>query len=331
MNGKVSFFGFILIVSLFSCNNKGSTNVLDEPPFASISDSIKKFPTNPDLLIRRGELLSQNNQHELAYLDYKKAWDINKTEDVALAYVANLYLVNKPGEAVNVLEEAIRKFPGNPELRRRLSEAYIQSGLSKKAMEQYDNMIKNDSTNFDAWYQKGILLAEMKDTVAALHAFERSYALQPLMLNGVPLANLYAESNNPKALQICDELISRDSAAGSIDPLYIKGIYYANTKQSKLAIEQFEDCIKKDWKFTDAYIEKGIVLFEMNNIDEALQTFKLASTIAPRDADAYYWQGRCFEKIGKKEDAMDNYIRAYSLDRTFTEAKQHIDNLRKNH
>src|SRR5215831_932475 len=163
MNRKIFSLGSILILILVSCNNKGTTNVLEEPPFASITDSIKKFPTNPDLLIRRGELLSQNNQHELAYLDYRKAWDMNKTEDVAMDYVSNLYLVNKPGEAVRVLEESVKKFPGNPELRRRLSEAYIQSGLSKKAMEQYDNMIKNDSNNFDPWYQKGILLAEMKD------------------------------------------------------------------------------------------------------------------------------------------------------------------------
>jgi tetratricopeptide (TPR) repeat protein len=171
----------------------------------------------------------------------------------------------------------------------------------------------------------------MKDTLGALYAFERSYSLQQLMLNGLPLANLYAETNNPRAIVICDQLISKDSTGQSLDPLYIKGVYYSNTKQNKLAIEQFDECIKKDWKFNDAYIEKGIILYEINNLDEALQTFRLASTIAPRNADTYYWQGRCYEKIGKNEDAMDNYIRAYSLDHTLTEAKEHIDNLRKHH
>jgi tetratricopeptide (TPR) repeat protein len=198
-------------------------------------------------------------------------------------------------------------------------------------MEQYDAMLKHDSSNFEAWYDKGMLLTELKDTSGALKAFERSYALQPLSMNGVPLANLYAETKNPRAILICDEIIKKDSSGESLDPIFIKGVYYSNTKQHKLAIEQFEECIKKDWKFTDAYIEKGIVLFEIKNIDEALQTFKLASTISPRNPDAYYWQGRCFESIGKKEEAMDNYIRAYSLDRNFKEAKQHIDNLQKNH
>ena len=330
MNGRrfLLYTAFLLVI--IGCNNTDTPeDILSRPPFAGITDSIQRFPSNVDLLLHRGELLSQHDKHELAYLDFKLAWEKQQTEEIAMAYVSNLYLVNRPRQAVTVLEEAIKKFPGNAEFRRRLSEAYIQTGYSTKAMEQYDSILREDSTNFEAWYEKGMLLAEMKDTSGALYAFERSYSLQPLTLNALPLANLYAETKNPKAIALCDELIMKDSAGESLDPIFIKGIFYANTKQYRLAIEQFDECIRKDWKFTDAYLEKGIVLFENKNIDEALQTFKLASTISPRNADTYYWQGRCFEAIGKKEEAMDNYIRAYTLDRSFIEAKQHIDNLRK--
>ncbi len=131
------------------------------------------------------------------------------------------------------------------------------------------------------------------------------------------------------AITICDDLIKKDSATESLDPYFIKGVYFSNTKQYRQAIEQFDDCIRKDWKFADAYLEKGIILFEQKNLDEALQTFKIASTISPKNADAFYWQGRCYEVIGKKEEAMDNYIRAYALDRSLTEAKEHIDKLQK--
>ena len=321
---------YLVFVSvLLSCSNKNEEDILHHAPFASLTDSIQQYPSNAGILLRRGELLSQHDKHELAYLDFKAAWEKEQSEEIAMAYISNLYLVNKPAQAVALLEESVKRFPGNPEFRRRLSEAYIQNGMSKRAMEQYDNMLKTDSSNFEAWYEKGILLAEMKDTAGAIHAFERSYAIQPLTLNGLPLANLYAEGKNPNALVICDELISKDSSGESLDPIFIKGIYYSNISQHKLAIEQFEECIRKDWKFVDAYIEKGILLFDMKNMDEALQTFKLASTIAPRNADSYYWQGRCYESIGKKEEAMDNYIRAYSLDRSFKEARQHIDNLQK--
>src|SRR4030095_4096516 len=283
MNRRYALIYLVSLLVIIGCNNRTREDILTEPPFAALTDSIKRFPGIPDLLLRRGELLSQHDQHELAYYDFKAAWEASPSESSAMAYVSNLSLVTKPGEAVAILEQAVKKFPSNSEFRRRLSEAYIQTGYSNKAMDQYDSMLKEDSSNFEAWYEKGMLMAEMKDTAGALYAFDRSYSLQPLSLNGVPLANLYAETKNPKAILVCDELMSKDSAGESLDPIFIKGIYYSNTKQYKHAIDQFEECIRKDWKFTDAYIEKGIVLYEFKNIDEALQTFKLASTISPRN------------------------------------------------
>src|ERR1700730_14400724 len=204
MNGfKFSFFTVLFLLVIIGCNNQKDEDLLSKPPFASITDSIQKFPGNVNLLIRRAELLSQNNLHELAYADYKAAWEKEQSEDIAMAYVSNLFLVSRPREAVSILELAVKKFPGNPEFRRRLSESYIQTGLSKKALEQYDSILKSDSSNFEAWNEKGMLLTELKDTPAAIHAFERSYALQQLSLNGVPLANLYAETKNPLAITIC--------------------------------------------------------------------------------------------------------------------------------
>ena len=328
-----AWFFFILIscvVAISACSNADTRgDILSKPPYATLTDSIEKFPAMSELRLRRGELLSQHDQHELAYHDFKAAWETSPSELSAMAYVSNLFLVDRPREAVKILEEAAKKFPSDSEIRRRLSEAYKQNEYYEKAMAQLDSMLQSDSSNFEAWYEKGKLLAQLKDTTKALAAFEQSYQLQPLSLSGVPLAELYAETKNPRAIQICDELIKKDSAGESLDPIFIKGVYFSNTRQHKHAIEQFDECIRKDWKFTEAYIEKGIVLYEMKNIDEALQTFKLASTISPRDADTYYWQGRCYEAIGKKEDAMDNYIRAYSLDRNFVQARQRLENLRK--
>ena len=318
----------VAILLLAGCTNEDSKAVLNQPPYAAITDSIKKFPDNTALLMHRATLLSQNNQHELANDDYQNAWKRDSSEAIAMPYISNLLLLGKDNEALRLLETAVIKFPENPEFRRRLSEAYFQAGQEKEALAQYDNLLIADSLNFEAWFEKGLLLVEMGDTAAAIAALSRSYELQPLSMNGLALANLYAETNNPLAITISDDLIRKDSLA-SLDPLYIKGMYYSNTHQYALALEQFELCIRADWKFTDAYIEKGIILYELKNIDEALQTFKLASTVSAANPDAYYWQGRCYEAAGKTEEAMDNYIRAYALDRKFTQAKDAIERLNK--
>lgn len=101
----------------------------------------------------------------------------------------------------------------------------------------------------------------------------------------------------------------------------MKGVYYADINQYDKAIAQFDEVISRDWKMTDAYIEKGIILYERKQYDEALKVFNMTITVSNTDADGYYWLGRTYEATGKIEDAITNYQRALSLDKTFTEAR----------
>src|SRR4030095_573356 len=161
MNRRYALIYLVSLLVIIGCNNRTREDILTEPPFAALTDSIKRFPGIPDLLLRRGELLSQHDQHELAYFDFKAAWEAYPSESTAMSYVSNLFLVNRPREAVGILEQAVKKFPSDAELRRRLSEAYIQNGYSNKAMMQYDSILQSDPSNFEAWYEKGMLLAEL--------------------------------------------------------------------------------------------------------------------------------------------------------------------------
>jgi tetratricopeptide (TPR) repeat protein len=88
------------------------------------------------------------------------------------------------------------------------------------------------------------------------------------------------------------------------------------------AIQQFDATIKQDHRFLNAYIEKGKILLDQKKTTAALKTFELANTITPSFPDAWYWMGRCLEILGQKEEAKLNYEKAYSLDKTFTEAKE---------
>lgn len=324
----------VLLILTGSCNSVDNDNgevndkdVLKSPPFVTITDSISQFPDNASLYLRRAELLTEKELHEMAYSDYNKAWQLKPDEETASLYASNLFLAGKENEAIKFLELCLKKFPANSEFSRRLSEAYLQSGRSKEALAEYNIMLKQDSGNFEIWYEKGILLAQLRDTTGAVYSLEKAYKLQPLQSYGVALANLYAETRNNNVIPLCDELIQKDSAHELTDAIFIKGIYYTNVKQKDKALEQFENCIRHDWKFTEAYIEKGIIFYEDKNIDEALKTFALAAKVSNTYPDAYFWMGRCFETIGKKEEARDNYHRALALDRSFSEAKKGLQRL----
>jgi tetratricopeptide (TPR) repeat protein len=318
---------------LCSCNSSGKKEspekILNAPPYAGLTDSIKQFPQNQNLYLQRGMLLSQNNRHELAMGDYKKAWELKPEEHTAMLYVSNLMLVNRPDDAVNLLKASIAKWPANPDLHRRLSEIYTQLGETKKAIDQYDEWAQQDSANFEVWYEKGVLLAQLKDTPAAITALERSYRIAPINYNGLALASLYAATLNPKVITICDDLIRKDTTGIIDDVLYLKGSYYSDTKQYRKALQLFNECISHDWKFTDAYIEKGIVLHDLKKYDSALKVFTMAATVTETSPDAWYWMARCYEVMGKKDLALVNYERALALDKNFVEAKEGIRRLKK--
>jgi tetratricopeptide (TPR) repeat protein len=324
----------LLAISLFglfcSCgteDKKDPRQLLEAPPYAGITDSIRQFPKNAALYSERATMLSQTNQHELATADYKMAWELKPDENIALLYINNLLMINKPNEAVRLLKECVAAYPGNTDMHRRLSEIYAATGQSSKAVEQYNELLEQDSLNFETWYEKGRLLSQLNDTAGAILALERSYAIQPLNTTGLTLANLYAAMLSPKTLAFCDSLLARDTST-VVDVLYAKGVYYSDTKQHAKALELFEECIKRDWKFADAYIEKGLVLFEQKKYENALDVFTMAATVSNTLADAYYWMGRCYEATGKKELALVNYQRTLALDRNFTEAMDHIKGLK---
>jgi tetratricopeptide (TPR) repeat protein len=186
-------------------------------------------------------------------------------------------------------------------------------------------MIAKDPLDPETQYEKALLLEQLKDTAQAILALQKAYATQRVDTYGLELAHLYAEQKNPKALEICDYILKRDSAQLLIDPLFIKGIYYANTRQYPKAIVQFDSCITRDWKTTDAYLEKGRAYFHMENFNAAMQTFNMAITVTNTDPDAYYWLGRCYEAQHRKMDAINNYRKAIALDKDFTEARQRME------
>jgi tetratricopeptide (TPR) repeat protein len=321
-----------IIIFCPACNEPEPVNktgdLLTRPPFKSISDSITQFPDNPGMYLERAIRLSQHNKLDLATPDFKRSWELSGDPAVALEYVSNLLLVSKVDEAMNVLKDCAGRFPENTEFNRRLGEIYAEMGNTDAALAQFDDIIKKEPGNFEAWYDKGNVLAKLKDTIAAIHALERSFVLQPINYTGIALANLYIGKKDAKALQVCNYLIARDSSGLQTDAVYAKGMYYSETGNPGLALEQFEECIKRDWKLTDAYIEKGIIYYEQKKLDTALKTFNMSVTVSNTNADGYFWIGRCYEAMNDNDKAVENYQRALSLDRTFKEAGDRIRRIR---
>jgi tetratricopeptide (TPR) repeat protein len=318
----------LMIFYLGSCsghNDEGT--ILNDPPYKTITDSIKDAPTHADLYHKRGTLLLQAEELDLAKADFSKAWNLEGSEDNAIS-LASLLMKKNSDSAILFIEEALKKLPQSIVLQVSLARGYQQKKNYNGALNVCNKIIAQFPNQIDALLLKAELLQTMNRGAQALQTLEQAYRYAPFDAElSYNLAFEYAQVKNSKALAVADSLIKMDSSKSHAEPYYIKGVYYSNNGNTALALSFFNQAIQHDYYFLDAYMDKGALLYDRKDYTEALKTFQLAVRVSPTFADAYYWQGKTQEAMGNKLEAKQNYERAFSLDKTLTEAKTAADKL----
>lgn len=335
MNDKVAKIAIpllALLIIISSCNDKkqesGSDEMLNQPPFQQLTDSIKQFPGNDELYFRRAVLLNTNNLPALALSDFQKAWSLKKEERYALG-TGTLLQENKPESAIPYLKEALKELPGSLLLQLSLARALNTQNQIPEALQICDQLLAQKPEQVDILKMKAELLSKSGREPEASATLEKAYQLAPfdVELNYI-LALKYAETKNPRVIALCDSLIKADSAGQHAEPYYYKGIYYSTLDDKLKAIALFDEAIKQDYTFLESYIEKGSLLYDMKKYTEALKVFNLALTVSPDYADNYYWIGKCQQAMGQTEEAKTNYGRALGLDKDLKEAREALERMK---
>ena len=326
------FIQFVCIsVVITRCNDSNDSSpyeeLLSRPPYANLTDSIHQNSSDPDLYYRRGMLLYKNNNNPPALRDLRKAWSLNQKEQYAIS-ISNI-LLDKPDSAVSFLQAALKMLPQSVPLHINLIQAYADDQKTDDALIICDKVLQQRPDQVAVLMMKSDLLEQKNDTLGSIHTLQQAYLFSPanedLCYN---LAFKFAQNKNPKVLTLCDSLLNHDTIEKKAEPWYFKGIYYSNINEKAKAIECFDKAIQSDYSFLDAYMDKGQVLYDQKKYAEAINVFQLALKVSATYADAYYWLGKSQEAMGKKEDAVLNYQRAYGLDKSLSEAKEAADRLK---
>lgn len=252
---------------------------------------------------------------------------------VVLFFACDTSVSNKNSSAnlspyLKGLFKQTEQYPDSVNLRITLINALDSSGLHKEALQQMDSLIAKDSLNFAFWNAKGHLQENAKDTAGAIVSYKRALRIYPSPDAMLTLANLFAETKNDTALILCKEVsgLSADKKYEA-DCRFIEGVYYARKSNTEQALSSFDACINARYTYVVAYLEKGFIYYDKKQYTEALKTFQLAASVSNAYADAYYWQGKCFEAMNNKINAITNYNKALALDKNLTEATAAIKRL----
>ncbi len=225
------------------------------------------------------------------------------------------------------LKTVIEQHPDSMLLKENLIQYYCDNNNFGSAIKVVDQFIEKDTANARLWDIKASLHFQNKDTINTIKAFERAIEIFPDPQYIISLGAVYAQTKNPSALAVADGLIQMPNANAQLQAIYIKGLYYNYSGDHAKAIPFFDNCIKMDYTFLDAYIEKTIAHFEMGNYTEALNTAQKVVQVDHSFADGYYWMGRSCEKLNKKTEAAESYKAALNLDPDYVEAKDALGKL----
>lgn len=225
------------------------------------------------------------------------------------------------------MKDAIAQYPDSLLLKENLIQYYRENGNFDMAIAATNAAIAKDSINPRLWDIKAILHFEDGDTLASIKAYEKAIEIFPDPEYIISLGSQYAETKNPKALEIADALLIGKKAHAEKEALFIKGLYYSYTNDNQKAIEFFNKCLELDYTFMFAYREKAIVLYNSGKYEEALNVLNRAITLQNNFDEGYYWMGRCLEKLNRTAEAIESYRTALRYDPDFIEAKDALGKL----
>lgn len=235
------------------------------------------------------------------------------------------------GDAIDSLKAQLFSAPSADSTRERLVLMLLQKKAFPDAILHADTLLMHQPGNPAYLFMKADALEQKGDTTNAILQFRSAFdAAGSFPDAALRLANLYAETGNAEALRLCDELLNTETAlAMRSQVLFVKGIYFIETKQTNKALAIFNNIIREDHVFMDAYIEKGLIFYDQGKYEDAHKVFTLSTEVSNAFADGYFWMAKCETKMGRTANAIQHFKSALALDPSITEAREALQALEK--
>ncbi|MDR6265315.1 sulfotransferase [Roseobacter sp. N2S] len=219
--------------------------VLNSGDFANAQrvarDMSAAFPNEPFVYNILGYASGMVGDQKAAIEAFKWAIKLNPNFVEAMSnYGSYLVQIERPNDAVPVLQKAIAKKPDYAEAHHNLGVAYFAMGQSDAALQHYDLALKYAPNYANALNSRGSLKTSRHDRVGAEADFRAALAIAPK--DAGALANLAgvfaADGKSAEAVELLEQALVIDSK--NTETLLQLAIIYNESGQSTQAIGVFE-------------------------------------------------------------------------------------------
>ena len=321
--------GLLFIISCGGEKKDAKTANEKKPaPADALSEKIKNDPDNPALYYERSKWNLSMKKTMMAESDIRKAISLDST-------VADYYLVLADikfsgmhiPESENALKKSVALSPDNIEAYLKLAELYLYMQKYEESIRNANEALRIDKRRAKAYFIKGFVYKETKDTARAISNFQTCIEQEPANYDAmIQLGNLYATHNDPLALQYYNSALKLQPH--SVEALYDRGLYHQNTGSIDKAINDYNELLKIDPSYGFAYFNLGyIAMKHEKDYRKAIPLFTNALAHESHYVEAYYNRGVCYENIGETEKAKADYLEALNIFPTYELAKKALKNL----
>ena len=200
--------------------------------------------------------------------------------------------MGKQDEAIDQFKEAIRLKPNYTEAMFNLATSFSLKGQYDEAIRQFQAILrlKPSYAKVSAFHNNlGTALAKNGQIEAAIREFQEAVRLEPD--NPDVHFNLAAALGKRSPADASKRNINRHRSAEA-QACFDLGIDFGMKGQTDQAIHEFQEAIRLDLDFAEAYNNLGTALGQKGRIDDAIRQYKAAIRIQPDYAEAHNNLGR---------------------------------------
>ena len=151
-----------------------------------------------------------------------------------------------------------------------------------ESLKEIDIVLRKNPFDGEAYFLKGMVYKDMKDTAKAISSFQTSVDVQPDYKDAiVQLGLLYNAKKDPKGFLYLDNAAKLDTT--DVFPIYAKGVYFQEGNDFEHAKEEYKKCIMHDSRYVNApaFFNRGICKESLDSIPQAIADYKQALRLNP--------------------------------------------------
>ena len=218
-------------------------------------------------------------------------------------------------KSLEILDYAIKIFPGVPELYFNKAHVYAMKGEYENSLLNVNKSIALKNNYHEAHNLKGLILLKKKNKIDAINAFNESIKFNPNFFEAYK--NLFILYKKHK--QKSDALNIIDSASkiykNNYELFWLKSTIYIEEKNFDKAIIELNKAIESNSKISESYNLRGITFKDMGRYSEAEKDFKKSIEIDNNNFNAYHNLGNLFKNQKKIKESIDFYKKAIEINK----------------